>query len=348
MAARSSRTMMMHWAIVAAVASLAAAGFTTIAFQNPNDGDVLPLLTPTTIKWGAGAHPSDPVILVLERCPASYVNTLDCQEVTRIAAGFANATSFSFVPTSAMNVNDGAFYRFQLLCTVSFDLATSGTFSFAPLPVSVDTRYARYSPAIGCPCPSASPPTVPVSARPPPSFLCLCVLCVCARAQGPGARLAVGSVCPDPAVAAHPVQVVPRGQRAAGPHYHCCRHIRGHTGRWRRPRPQHVRARAVPLARHALVHQFPRALLGPADCDTAGHIHLLSNRNYAFGNNRCVRGEWRYGGSFGLHGAVDSARPHHGHDGERPCPRACCFIAAGLLSLSLCARGCEGAASHPS
>lgn len=128
---------MLQLFLVATLVTLASAD-NYFSLNNPNDGDVLSLGTPYAVTWNIGSKTrGSTCVLVLERCPTSYSRTLYCSEVVRFSNLTLSSGSFSFNGTSVLN--DGAFYRFQLLNTYTMDVATSGTFTFAPLPVQVDT-----------------------------------------------------------------------------------------------------------------------------------------------------------------------------------------------------------------
>jgi hypothetical protein len=125
-------------------ASLVFAVFSTATAKSfdlysPNDGDQLALGIPYTITFEEENRSSDTLILVLIRCPYSNSRISSCDEVARWS-GLRNNGSFTW-NMSSPDLNDGKFYVFQLLNTRTNDVATSGVFTFLPLPVSVDTTY---------------------------------------------------------------------------------------------------------------------------------------------------------------------------------------------------------------
>ena len=109
-----------------------------------DNGDILSIGTPYEVKWtDDSARVGDERLLVLVRCATSWLATEFCSEAARFdvsltaAAGAPNGTHLF---NATMDQNDELFYRFQMLNKRTMELATSGTFTFAPRPVAVDTR----------------------------------------------------------------------------------------------------------------------------------------------------------------------------------------------------------------
>ena len=102
-----------------------------------NDGDTFAIGKPFFVDWNdAEGGNNDARILALLRCSTSWLATEFCDEVTQLT-NQPKVGHQSF--TANQDLNDGAFYRFQLLNTVTMQLATSGTFMFLPAPVDVNT-----------------------------------------------------------------------------------------------------------------------------------------------------------------------------------------------------------------
>lgn len=127
-------------AVALALAAIASGALADSNFwlNNPNHGDVLTIGSPFTLTWEYGRnYRSNSAILVLLRCPRSRSATKHCAQAARFSNLGIGDGSFAFTGTS--DLDDGAFYRFQLLNTNTMDVATSGTFTFAPIPRTVDT-----------------------------------------------------------------------------------------------------------------------------------------------------------------------------------------------------------------
>lgn len=166
--------------IVVVTLSLPAAAAGVLTLAHPVNGEVLTIGSPYTLSWSPGLSSDTATILALLRCPNSYVDTQYCASVTQWS-GLAMGGSFLFQPSLALGLNDGSFYRFQLVATPSMSLSTSGTFTFAPVPVPVDTRFEW---------PRSPVPLAPFALSPPlmPPVLFMCV-------QSIAAWLGVGGIC---------------------------------------------------------------------------------------------------------------------------------------------------------
>ena len=129
----------LHKALLA-IALLLAASATANAYltiTSVNDGDTFSIGTAFYVDWNdSEGSASDNRILVLLRCSASWLATEYCDQVSKVQS-LPQVGHQAF--TGSMDLNDGAFYRFQLLNAVTMQLATSGTFTFLPAPVEVDT-----------------------------------------------------------------------------------------------------------------------------------------------------------------------------------------------------------------
>jgi hypothetical protein len=114
-----------------------------VDLAGPDNGDQLAIASPYNVTWRTSiGFNNDAMVVVALRCETTRVKTRTCVE----AARFANVPNNGrFVWTPDANLNDGAFYRLQLLNTRTMDVGTSGTFTFSPYPVAVDTRWARHS-----------------------------------------------------------------------------------------------------------------------------------------------------------------------------------------------------------
>lgn len=126
--------------IAMVIASVIVAGAVppSLTLANPANGDILTIDAAYTIRWTSPV--ADTLMLVaLLRCATTLTPTVGCKEVTRWSG--PNSGSITVTPAMSLGINDGYFYRFQILTDPTLALGTSGTFTFVPVPVPVDTRF---------------------------------------------------------------------------------------------------------------------------------------------------------------------------------------------------------------
>ena len=118
-------------------ASVPVGATAAMTITSPANGATWQLNAATAVVWSLGGVTDTTATLALERCPTSYVSMQWCTLVTSVSVP-NNGTAW-FTSTVAMGLDDGSFYRFQLLSSPNAHLATSGTFTYAPYPVPANT-----------------------------------------------------------------------------------------------------------------------------------------------------------------------------------------------------------------
>ena len=131
--------MLLHaWLLLVAVLPSVTAQVQTLVLVAPNDGEILTIGQPYAVKWAFSESSMNNIcIAAVLRCPKSNVATINCVEATRVLSRIGNG-SLLFTPDNSMD--DGAFYRVQLMDTETHEVATSGTFTLSPVPAVINTE----------------------------------------------------------------------------------------------------------------------------------------------------------------------------------------------------------------